>query len=397
MVNPQKLHQSFRRKFTHDPRIFSAPGRINLIGEHTDYNEGFVLPMAANRRTFVAAAPAVHNRIHVYSLDLNDNASFDIADAPVVSNHWVSYVQGVSRALIEQGSKLCGAELAISSDVPMGAGLSSSAALEVSVGYALLKIANEEVDLLQLALACQSAEHRFVGTKSGLMDQLTAAFAVAGRALFIDCRSLELTQIEMNLRDAVVVVCNTAVKHELATSAYNQRRMECELAVEILNQKVPSIKALRDLTLADLQQHGQRLPEAIRRRCSHVITENERTLRAKDALMTGDVILLGELMNLSHESLRDDYEVSCRELDLMVELARRHSGTYGARMMGGGFGGATVNLVCKETFEDFAAQVSYGYKNETGIDAEIMMVDADNGIEEYAVNGELYSGGIVTE
>ncbi|HKO62406.1 MAG TPA: galactokinase family protein, partial [Pyrinomonadaceae bacterium] len=228
MVNPVELREAFQEIFGRDARIFSAPGRINLIGEHTDYNEGFVLPMAADRRTFVAAAPTEDKRIVVYSFDLKDNASFDLTHDPVTSNHWVSYVHGVARALVEQGAKLSGAQLAVSSDVPIGAGISSSAALEVSVGYALLKSANQEVDLMQLALACQSAEHRFVGTRSGLMDQLTATFGEAGRALFIDCRSLELTPIEVNLQDTVLVVCNTGVKHELATSAYNERRRECE-------------------------------------------------------------------------------------------------------------------------------------------------------------------------
>jgi galactokinase len=388
MINPRNLQQSFHEIFGRDPRIFAAPGRINLIGEHTDYNEGFVLPMAANRRTFVAAAPTGDTRIHVRSFDLSDSASFDINDAPVVSHHWVSYIHGVATALLEQGSKLSGAQLAISSDVPIGAGLSSSAALEVSVGYALLKVANQEVDLMQLALACQAAEHRFVGTKSGLMDQLTATFAEAGRALFIDCRSLELTPIEVNLQSAAVVICNTGVKHELATSAYNERRRECELAVEILQQKNASIKALRDVTLDDLKQYGALLPEPVRRRCMHVVTENGRTTHAKDALKSGDVTLLGKLMNLSHESLRDNYEVSCRELDLMVDLARQHSGTYGARMMGGGFGGSTVNLVRTSTFESFAEQIHDGYRNQTGIDPDIMMVEADNGVEEYAVNAQ---------
>ena len=385
MVNPEKLRQSFREIFGRDSRIFSAPGRVNLIGEHTDYNQGFVLPMAADRRTFVAAAPIDDTRIQVYSFDLNANTYFDIADPAVVSNQWVTYVHGVARAIVDQGARLAGAQLAIASDVPMGAGLSSSAALEVSIGYALLKIANQEVDLMRLALACQAAEHRFVGTKSGLMDQLTAAFAESNRALFIDCRSLELTPIDVDLQDAAVVVCNTGVKHELATSAYNKRLSECEMAVEILKRQKASIEALRDVTLADLEQHSELLPEPFLRRCRHVVTENQRTLHARDALKAGNVTVLGKLMNLSHESLRDDFEVSCLELDLMVDLARQQSGTYGARMMGGGFGGATVNLVRKSTFEDFAAQVANSYRNETSIDADIMMIEADNGVEEFAL------------
>ncbi len=384
MVDPQELQQSFQKIYGREPRIFSAPGRVNLIGEHTDYNGGFVLPMAADKRTYVAAAPTDDGRVEVHSFDLNDHAVFDIASEPVASHHWTSYVHGVTRVLIEQGAKLQGAQLAISSEVPIGAGLSSSAALEVAVGYALLKIAKAEVDLMQLALACQTAEHRFVGTNSGLMDQLTVTFAENGHALFIDCRSVELQPIEVNLPEVGIVVCDTKVKHELATSAYNERRRECEMAVEIMRQKKPSINALRDVALDDLARFGDLLPENLVRRCRHVVTENERTLRAKEALNSGNSSLLGKLMSLSHQSLRDDYEVSCRELDVMVDLARQQPGTFGSRMMGGGFGGSTVNLVRKSTFERFAEQVSDGYTRSTGIEPTITIVESGSGVEEYA-------------
>jgi galactokinase len=385
MVDPQKLQESFEQMYGRKPRIFSAPGRVNLIGEHTDYNEGFVLPMAADKRTYVAAAANDVGRVEVHSFDLNDHAVFDIANEPVASNNnWVSYVHGVAKVLLEQGAKLSGAQLVISSDVPIGAGLSSSAALEVSVGYALLKISNAEVDLMQLALACQAAEHRFLGTKSGLMDQLTATFAQKAQALFIDCRSLELTPIAVNVHDAAIAVCDTKVAHELARSGYNERRSECEMAVGVLQKKKRSITALRDVTPEDLAQYGRLLPEPVRRRCMHVVSENERTLLAKDALKNGSISLLGKLMDLSHESLRDDYQVSCAELDLMVDLARQQPGTLGARMMGGGFGGSTVNLVRKSTFEIFATQVGESYKSATGLEPSIMIIEADSGVEECA-------------
>lgn len=384
MVDLQKLQRSFEEMYGRQARIFSAPGRVNLIGEHTDYNDGFVLPMAADKRTYVAAAASEDEKIEVHSFDLDDHAQFAVADELVVSNdHWVSYVHGVARVLAEQGAKLSGVKLAIASDVPIGAGLSSSAALEVSAGYALLKTSGAEVDLLQLAVACQTAEHRFVGTRSGLMDQLTATFAEMDQALFIDCRSLELTPITVNLPDAAVVVCDTKVKHVLAASGYNERHKECELAVEILQRQKPSITTLREVSFDDLAQYESLLPEPLRRRCLHVVSENERTQRAKDALQDGNTSMLGKLMNLSHASLRDDYEVSCRELDVMVDLALQQSGTFGARMMGGGFGGSTVNLVRKSTFESFADGVAEGYKSATGMDATIMMVEADSGVEEY--------------
>ena len=384
MVDPEELKHSFEEIFASEARIFSAPGRINLIGEHTDYNEGFVLPMAANLRTYVAAAPAQDGRIDVHSFDLHERVSVDIRNDPVASDNWVSYVHGLAKVLTEQGANFSGARLAIASDVPIGAGLSSSAALEVAVGYALLRLAKAEVDLKQLALASQEAEHRFVGTRSGLMDQLTAAFAEKDHALFIDCRSLELDPIRVNLGEAAIVVCDTKVRHKLATSGYNERRRECEMAVTLLRQKKPSIRALRDVTLADLARFGELLPEPVRRRSKHVVSENERTLQARDALKGGDINDLGNLMNSSHESLRDDYEVSSRELEVMVDLARKHSGTLGARMMGGGFGGSTVNLVRKSTFESFETEVSEGYQSATGQRPTIMMIEPDGGVEEHA-------------
>jgi galactokinase len=284
--------------------------------------------------------------------------------------------------LEQKGFRLKGADLDISSEVPIGAGLSSSAALEVSVGFALLKLAEEGFDLMQLALVAQTAEHLFAGIASGLMDQLTAAYGVANHAMLIDCRSLERQLVVMNVPNMTVVICDTGVKHELASSAYNERRQECEQAVTILQEQNRAIRSLRDVTLADLETHKDLLPETLRRRCKHVVSENERTLGAVAALKQGDVERLGELMNLSHESLRDDYEVSCRELDLMVELARQQKGVAGARMMGGGFGGSTVNLVPRDSFNEFRRAVSEGYQRATGLVPTVIAVEADDGVGE---------------
>ncbi|HET6893535.1 MAG TPA: galactokinase, partial [Pyrinomonadaceae bacterium] len=354
MVDPVALANNFASVYGTPPKIFSAPGRVNLIGEHTDYNEGFVLPMAIDRRTYVAAAPRTDERVRVRTLDLDDSAEFDL-DQPTtqVEKRWLAYVAGTAWVLRRKQSYLGGADLMIASDVPIGGGLSSSAALEVAVGKALVSIAGTEIDPVTLALACQEAENVFVGARCGNMDQLTATLGKKDHALLIDCRSLETRQIPLNQLEVEIVVCNTNVKHELASSAYNQRRAECEQGVEILKQKLPSITSLRDVSIQDFAALEDDLPEPIRRRCRHVITENERTLRAAEACARGDKIELGSLMELSHESLRDDYEVSCFELDTIVELAWSHPAVFAARMTGGGFGGCSVNLVAPQQVSNF--------------------------------------------
>lgn len=382
MPDRQSLQTSFQSLFDREPRLFSAPGRVNLIGEHTDYNEGFVLPMAANCRTFAAAAPREDRVVKVHSFDLNESATLELDEEHRLPHprSWVRYVQGVAHVLEDRGCRLRGADIAITSQVPIGAGLSSSAALEISVGYALLRLSNQDVDLMTLALAAQHAEHTFVGTRSGLMDQLTAAFGRQGYAVFIDCRSLERDLIPMNIGETRVVVCDTNVKHELATSAYNQRRRECEHAVEMLSEQRPGINALRDLNLSDLDLIAS-LPEPLNRRAKHVVTENDRTEHAAKLLREGDAAALGELIYASHASLRDDYEVSCRELDIMVELARG-TGVFGARMMGGGFGGCTVNLVEADEVPRFKETITKGYSEATGIKPAIYVIESDDGVGE---------------
>lgn len=381
MFEPQTLRKSFHELYGQEPRLFSAPGRVNIIGEHTDYNQGYVLPMAANRRTYIAAASRGDSRVCVYSFNVEDDGEFDLDKKPgLIQKRWLAYVEGIARVLVEKGFRLKGANIAISSDVPLGAGLSSSAALEISVGFALLKLAATEVDLMQLALVAQKAEHVYVGTQSGLMDQLTATLAVKSSAMLIDCRSLARRQIPLNIPSMAIVVCDTKVRHELATSAYNERRSECEQAVKILREKKAAIRSLRDVMITDLEVSGELLPETIRRRCRHVVSENERTLLAAEALLNGNADRLGQLMNRSHDSLRDDYDVSCRELDIMVALARRQEGVAGARMMGGGFGGSTVNLVCRDNLEQFRQFVSEGYVAATGLVPTVIAIEADEGV-----------------
>jgi galactokinase len=382
VVNLDILIDQFRLTYGKPPRIFSAPGRVNLIGEHTDYNEGFVLPIAINRRTYAGAALNDSRVIRVHSLDLDEASAFSLDERDLGEPKWLGYIAGVAFELQNRGINLSGADLMISSDVPLGAGLSSSAALEISVGAALLALCDESLAPADLALTAQKAEHVYVGTRCGIMDQLTVSAAQKSHALLIDCRSLEVKHIDLNLPETTLVICNTNVKHELASSAYNQRRQECDDAVTILRRYLPTIRALRDVNPGELNEHAKELPDVLYRRARHIVTENARTLEAAIALKDGDVDKFGRLMSSSHASLRDDYEVSSAELDLMVELAGSREGVLGARMTGGGFGGCTVNLVRSDTVESFSRFITDEYHRRTGIEANTYAVETDDGVKE---------------
>jgi galactokinase len=383
MIDVYQLRARFEEHYGATPRLFSAPGRVNIIGEHTDYNDGFVLPMAIDRRTFVAIAPRTDGVVRVAALVVNDATEFKTDERADLSAHkWAKYVAGVVWTLRAQGLALPGGDIMIDSDVPIGGGLSSSAALEVAIGKAFTTITGATITAKDLALAAQKAEHDFVGAKVGIMDQLTATLGRQQHALLIDCRSLATTEISLAKLNAAIVVCNTNVKHELASSAYNQRRAECEQAVEFLRQRLPGIRALRDVTIADFEKYEHELPEPVRWRCRHVVTENDRTLRAARALAGGDREELGELMRQSHDSLRNDYEVSSGELDLMVEIASRQDGCFGARMTGGGFGGCTINVVREDVLKTFTHTVGAEYRAATAIQADVYVVKADEGARE---------------
>lgn len=388
MIDVDALRRAFRDLYGEAdkvPRLFRAPGRVNLIGEHTDYNDGYVLPMAIDRETCVAAAPRPDRRVRIFSLNLNERAEFDL-DRPGERERgiWLDYVEGVAHALERRGVRLGGADLVITSDVPVGAGLSSSAALEVSAGLALASVAGVEVDRVALALAGQEAEHTYVGAKVGIMDQFIAALGRAGHALLIDCRTLETQAIPVDTTETLVAICDTRVKHELSASEYNTRRAECEEGVELLRRAgLEGIRALRDVSEADLERYGGALPEVVGRRCRHVVTENARTLDAAAALRDGRLEEMGRLMLASHESLSLDYEVSCRELDVLVEIATSLAGaTLGARMTGGGFGGCTVNLVRREALENFRETIAREYNRATGLTPNIYVSEAGEGAGE---------------
>jgi galactokinase len=388
VVDLEQLRNAFRKLYEREPRLFGAPGRVNLIGEHTDYNDGFVLPMAIDRETVAAAAARDDRTVRVHSLNLDESREFNLDDEPQARRGiWLDYVEGVARVLESRGAKIGGADIMLSSDVPVGAGLSSSAALELSVGLSLSVLSGAEVERVSLALAGQQAEHTFVGTLCGIMDQLVAALGRRAHALLIDCRSLEVEAIPMKMEGVAVVVCDTRVKHELSSSEYNKRRAECARGVELLRRSLPNIRALRDVSASELEQYEDRLPEPVRSRCRHIVTENARTLRAAEALRSGHLDVMGQLMYASHLSLRDDYEVSSAELDALVDIAGGIDGVLGARMTGGGFGGCTVNLVRRAALEEFQEIVAREYNRVTGYKTDIYIVEASDGAKEISEDG----------
>lgn len=371
------LQQQFRERFHAEPRIFRAPGRINLIGEHTDYNDGFVLPLAIDLATYAAVSTREDRQIRVDSLNLADSFTFDLDDPhPAPQKSWTDYVQGVAVVAEQAGLRLCGANLLIESDVPPGAGLSSSAALEVSVAQALFACAELSLARMQVARLCQQAESEFVGMRCGIMDQFISCFGKNDHALLLDCRTLAYQALPLpaNVR---LVIANTMIRHELADGAYNERRADCEEGARRLG-----VSSLRDLTTAQFAARKDSLSDRLMRRCRHVITENERVQAAAEALQNGDLTTLGKLLDASHQSLRDDYEVSCAELDLMVELAHRQPGVYGARMTGGGFGGSVIALVAPDATDDFIRNVALEYQRLTRLAPVVSVCRAAQGAEE---------------
>ena len=363
-------------------RTFRAPGRVNLIGEHTDYNDGFVMPAALDFSTWVKISPLEQRKLTIFSENFGEEIEVDLDDQNLAArDHWSDYPVGVAVVLERAGHRLNGARLQIRGEVPIGSGLSSSAAIEVATACALVANSGLKIDPRELALLCQRAENEFVGARVGIMDQFVSLFGQAQKALLLDCRSLEFRLLPLpdNVR---LIICNTMVKHALASSAYNERRAQCEAGVKYFAKFLPNVTALRDVTIEELEENLKGLDDVVYRRCRHVITENARVLSAGDALERGDLDRFGELMAESHRSLRDDYEVSSEELDLMVEIAQKLEGVYGARMTGGGFGGCTVNLVADIQVEEFKKHLSREYERSTSLKPEIYICTAANGAEE---------------
>jgi galactokinase len=382
-----ELERRFEQEFGKRPLLYRAPGRVNLIGEHTDYNEGFVMPAAIDLYCYVAIAARSDRRLVMRSVNFEGEQSIDLDHPPQAkTGSWGDYVIGTALALEKAGHRLRGADLLIHGEVPLGSGLSSSAAIEVATGYSLLDLAGIPVDPVQLAVACRRAENEFVGAHVGIMDQFISANGELAHCLMLDCRSLAFKLLPIP-QDVRLVVCNTGVKHSIAGGEYNQRRAQCEQGVKLLQAVLPDIRALRDVTPVDLEQHKGLLPDLIYRRCRHVVTEDERVEKAAACLTSGNLEAFGALMAESHRSLRFDYEVSCSELDIMVDIAASNPGVIGARMTGGGFGGCTINLVRADAAEKFRLSVAADYERRTGIHPDIYILAAANGAHPLSSRG----------
>lgn len=381
MPDVSELRDAFSDRYGIRPRlIVRAPGRVNLIGEHTDYNEGFVLPIAIDRSTLVGGRARDDTTVRVYSVQANAEDSFELdAITRSAEQPWSNYVRGVVKGLLARDLPIVGADLLIDSDVPLGAGLSSSASLEVAVGYAFQLLNNVNLLGEELALLAQGAENSFVGVQSGIMDQFMAALGRAGHALLLDCRDLSYRTIPIP-PEVRVVVCDSGVRHSLVGSEYNERRAACHEAVQLLKAHLPKISALRDVSPEQLQSNAELLPPLILKRARHVVSEIWRTQRAAEALEQGELKLFGTLMYESHASLRDDYEVSVPEIDTLVTIAQNLPGCYGSRITGGGFGGSTVSLVEIDAVEDFAAQLAQRYHEQTGQQATVLICTPSEGV-----------------
>jgi galactokinase len=378
MHDPAVLRSSHLARFHAEPAIFVAPGRVNLIGEHTDYAEGFVMPVAINFATLAAISPRSDGKIVLWAENYGEEISFDAAAKPVATKHWSDYPMGVVSILTGEGHKIPGFSLSIWGDVPLGSGLSSSAALEVVTALAVLSLIGVEYPRPVLARLCQRVENEFVGANCGIMDQFISANGKENHALLLDCRDLSFRLAPLPANVALVIA-NTMVKHSIAGGDYPTRRRESEAACAIINGHRGHVPFLRDATLEDLEKWGHEMEPKSYLRAKHVITEDLRTVAASEALLKGDMREVGRLMAEAHTSYSKDFEGSCAEADLMVDLANQLPGLIGARLTGGGFGGCTVNLVEQDKAPAFAAELGKRYAVKTGITPEIHICHASDG------------------
>lgn len=371
------VFEKFKEIYGAEPKfVVRAPGRVNLIGEHTDYNDGFVFPMAINRAMWLAVTPRTDSAVRVYSVDFGETAEFDALAPEKNPHHWSDYLMGVAWALSVEGYKLTGFDAVLGGDVPIGAGLSSSAALEIGTARAFSISSDFPWDGKRMALIGQSAENEWIGAQTGIMDQLISAEGVADHALFIDCRSLETTAVPLPVGTAVVIL-DTATRHSHIDSGYNERREQCEEAARFFG-----VKALRDVDVEGFNAQANGLEKTTMMRARHVVTENQRVLDVRDGLLGSgfDPAEMGRLMNESHVSMRDDFENSREEMDAMVALAQAHEACFGARMTGGGFGGCAVALVREEMVDRFAEEVGGAYTETVGLEPKIYVTHATAGV-----------------
>jgi galactokinase len=375
------IKNKFFELFNTRPLLVRSPGRINLIGEHTDYNNGFVLPAAINKEIILALATNNTNKCRLYSFDYNEFAEFDLSSFKPSKTGWANYIMGVVDQLQKAGHEIKGFDCVFGGDIPIGAGLSSSAALECGAAFALSKLFKLEISRENIIHYAQKAEHEFAGVQCGIMDQFASTMGKERHAIRLDCRSLEHSYFPLNFQDYQVLLFDTQVKHSLASSEYNTRRQECEAGVAAVQEKYPQVKSLRDVNLKMLQEVKDNLDPVVYKRCLYIIEENERLLSGCSLLEKGDIAGFGAKMYGSHEGLSMQYEVSCPELDFLVDFTKDKEYVIGSRMMGGGFGGCTINLVAADKKEELIENISSAYKSKFGRELqpyEVLITDGSS-------------------
>ena len=383
MIDNKILLESYQLHFgAGEPRLFTAPGRINIIGEHTDYNGGFVLPGAVDKAITMAILPNGTDFVNLISVDHDDAALFFRIGGPQPKEQWASYFYGVIEEMRKRGATVGGFNAVFGGDVPLGAGMSSSAALESCVGTALNAIFNLKFTREELAKIGQMTEHNYIGVRCGIMDQFASIFGQKGHVVRLDCRSLAYQLVPFNPKGIEIVLIDTMVKHLLASSEYNVRRAQCEEGVAVIKKYLPHVELLRDVTMEELEAHRSEIDPVSFRRCAFVISENQRLMDACAAMEKGDFVEVGRLIYATHEGLSRDYGVSCPELDFIVNIAHDHPSVLGARMMGGGFGGCVIALVRKEGVADYIADVKKRYQVEFDKDPRVIEVEISDGARE---------------
>lgn len=379
-MKTQNIKRSFAAVFnTFDaPLIVRSPGRVNIIGEHTDYNEGFVLPAAIDKSIYIALSKRTDNQIHLYSLDFDETCVIEISDIRPARN-WATYIWGVADQLIQRGHSIAGFNLAFGGDVPVGAGLSSSAAVECATVFGLNELFTLGIGRMEMVHIAQKAEQTFAGVMCGVMDQFASMFGQKDCALKLDCRSLEYELVPLDLKGYKIVLLNTNVKHSLASSEYNTRRQQCEQGVSWVREHYPKIKSLRDISMAMLSQCVAPKDQLIYKRCKFIVEENDRLISGCADLEQGNLQALGTKMYHTHDGLSNAYEVSCAELDFLVDEVRKSTDVLGARMMGGGFGGCTINLIREDAVEKLVNDINKNYYQKMGLDLSVYIAQIGAG------------------
>ena len=377
----ERLKKAFKDVFQTEPILVKSPGRINIIGEHTDYNDGFVMPAAINKAIYVAVSKRDDDEIHLYSESYQTAYQSSVAAIEKSELSWANYVLGVADQLVKRGHKIAGFNLYLDGNVPLGAGLSSSAALECATAFAIDHLNNLQISQMDLALISQKAEHVFAGVNCGIMDQFASVFGKKDHAVLLDCRSMEYEYIPLKLDGYKLVLFNTNVKHSLADSAYNKRRSQCEQGVAWIKSHHAEVNSLRDADLMMLKTYVEPKDSDVYQKCKYVVEEIARIQQAAETLKQGDLVALGKLMLQTHEGLSKEYEVSCKELDFLVDYVKNLDYVLGARMMGGGFGGCTINIVKDEEIDTLISDISTLYSNEFGLSLDAYIVETANGSE----------------